>query len=96
MDDGKLVFEVAETNGKDTVKLRCLHGGVLSSNKGVNLPDTKVSLPSLTEKDIEDLEFILTQPVSWIALSFVRNPDDLAELSRRVEAAGHLGTPAVA
>lgn len=89
MDDGKLVFEVAETNGKDTVKLRCLHGGVLSSNKGVNLPDTQVSLPSLTEKDIEDLEFILTQPVSWIALSFVRNPDDLAELSRRVEAAGH-------
>ncbi len=89
MDDGKLVFEVAETNGKDTVKLRCLHGGMLSSNKGVNLPDTKVSLPSLTEKDLEDLEFILTQPVSWIALSFVRNPDDLTELARRVEAVGH-------
>jgi pyruvate kinase len=89
MDDGKLVFEVVETNGTDTVKLRCLHGGVLSSNKGVNLPDTKISLPSLTDKDKEDLDFILTQPVNWIALSFVRNAEDLAELTKRVETAGH-------
>jgi pyruvate kinase len=72
MDDGKLVFEVAETNKKDTVKLRCLHGGLLSSNKGVNLPDTNIKQPSLTEKDLDDLDFILTQPVNWIALSFVR------------------------
>jgi pyruvate kinase len=64
MDDGKLVFEVVETNKKDTVRLKCLHGGVLSSNKGVNLPDTQVSLPALTEKDIEDLAYILTQPVN--------------------------------
>ncbi|MEZ4918627.1 MAG: pyruvate kinase [Saprospiraceae bacterium] len=89
MDDGKLVFEVAETNGVDTVKLKCLHGGILSSNKGVNLPDTDVKLPSLTEKDLVDLEFILTQPVNWIALSFVRRPEDVEDLIERIEAAEH-------
>lgn len=89
MDDGKLVFEVLETNKKDTVRLICLHGGVLSSNKGVNLPDTNVKLPSMTEKDREDLDFILTQPVNWIALSFVRRPEDLADLRQALDQAGH-------
>lgn len=89
MDDGKLVFEVLETNKVDTVKLKCLHGGILSSNKGVNLPDTNIKQPSLTEKDLADLEFILTQPVNWIALSFVRRAADVEDLRVRVEAARH-------
>lgn len=90
MDDGKLVFEVVETNKKNTVKLKTLHGGVLSSKKGVNLPDTNVSLPSLTEKDREDLKFILTQPdISWIALSFVRRAEDLNELEEALIQSGH-------
>lgn len=89
MDDGKLVFEIVETNKRDTVRLKCLHGGVLSSNKGVNLPDTSIKLPSMTEKDRIDLEFILTQPVNWIALSFVRNADDVIELAKIIEDAGH-------
>lgn len=89
VDDGKLVFEVISTNNKDTVKLKVLFGGVLSSNKGVNLPQTKISLPSLTEKDLEDLEFILTQPVNWIALSFVRSSKDVKDLRKRIEAKGH-------
>ncbi|MBC6996114.1 pyruvate kinase [Neolewinella lacunae] len=89
VDDGTLVFEVVETNGKDTVKLKTLFGGVLKSNKGVNLPNTKISLPSLTEKDMRDLEYILTQPVNWIALSFVRHPKDLKELRAHIDAAGH-------
>jgi pyruvate kinase len=89
VDDGKLVFEVVETNKEDTVKLKTLFGGTLSSNKGVNLPNTKISLPSLTEKDLVDLEFILTQPVNWIALSFVRHPKDLKDLRRRIEAKNH-------
>lgn len=89
MDDGKLVFEVADTNKKDTVKLRVLHGGVLSSNKGVNLPDTALKLPALTEKDLEDLDFILTQPVNWIALSFVRTAAEVEDLIQRVEAKNH-------
>ncbi len=89
MDDGKLVFEVLATNKKDQVKLKCLHGGVLSSNKGVNLPDTNIKQPALTEKDLFDLDFILTQPVNWIALSFVRTRKDVDDLKKRVESAGH-------
>jgi pyruvate kinase len=89
MDDGKLVFEVLETNKKDTVRLICMHGGVLSSNKGVNLPDTNVKLPSMTEKDWDDLDFILTQPVNWIALSFVRRPEDMAGLRQALDRSGH-------
>lgn len=89
VDDGTLVFEVVETNDTDTVKLKTLFGGVLKSNKGVNLPNTKISLPSLTEKDLRDLEYILTQPVNWIALSFVRHAKDLKDLRARIDAKGH-------
>ncbi len=89
VDDGKVVLEVVETNRLDKVKLKVVHGSVLSSNKGVNLPNTKVSLPALTEKDIEDLNFILTQPVNWIALSFVRSPKDLKDLRDRIDAVQH-------
>jgi pyruvate kinase len=89
VDDGKLVFEVLDTNRKDTVRLTVIHGGKLLSNKGVNLPNTKVSLPALTEKDIADLDFILTQPVNWIALSFVRSPRDLKDLQTRIDAKNH-------
>lgn len=90
VDDGKLVFEVVDTNKKDTVKLKVLYGGVLSSNKGVNLPNTKISLPSLTPKDEKDLEYILTIPnINWIALSFVRTAKDIKDLKKRIEAKGH-------
>lgn len=89
VDDGKLVFQVMETNGKDRVKLKSLYGGVLKSNKGVNLPDTAISLPCLTEKDLKDLDFILTLPVNWIALSFVRTANDIKELKKLIAAANH-------
>lgn len=80
LDDGKLMLEVVETNGKDLVKTKVLHGGILSSNKGVNLPNTKVSLPCLTEKDLADLEFALEQNIDWVGLSFVRSARDIIEL----------------
>jgi len=89
VDDGKVVLEVVETNSKDIVKLKVLFGEILTSNKGVNLPDTDVSIPSLTKKDLEDLEFILTQPVHWIALSFVRKAKDVEDLKARIQAKGH-------
>lgn len=90
VDDGKLVFEVVETNKKDIVKMKTLFGGILSSKKGVNLPDTNVSQPSLTPKDLADLEFIFTQPsINWIALSFVRKAEDVSDLIARVQGAGH-------
>ena len=89
LDDGKLVFEVIDSNGVDRTTLKCLFGGALSSNKGVNLPDTEISLPSLTVKDLEDLKFILTQPVHWIALSLVRKAIDIEELQSKIEEANH-------
>jgi len=89
VDDGKLMLEVIETNKKNLVKLKVLFGGTLSSNKGVNLPNTKISLPSLTKKDRVDLEFMLTQPFNWIALSFVRSAKDMKDLRKIVEEAGH-------
>lgn len=89
IDDGKIILEVLRTNKTDQVDLKVLFGGKLSSNKGVNLPDTKTSLPSLTEKDLKDLEFILTMPVNWIALSFVRSHKDILDLEKKINAAKH-------
>ena len=73
IDDGKIKLEVIDTNKKDRVKTRVIHGGLLSSKKGVNLPNTNVSLPSLTEKDMCDAVFALDHNVDWIAMSFVRS-----------------------
>lgn len=89
VDDGKIELEVVSTNKKDEVKLKVMFGFTLSSNKGVNLPDTQVSLPCLTVKDLEDLDFVLTQPVNWIALSFVRKASDILDLKQRIAAIGH-------
>ncbi len=89
IDDGTLVLEVKEIVDSENAILKIIHGGPLSSNKGVNLPDTKVSLPCLTKKDLIDLEFILTQPVNWIALSFVRSSSDIDTLKKHIDAAGH-------
>lgn len=80
MDDGKLQLEVTKTNKKDEVETVILHGGILSSKKGVNLPNTAISLPCITEKDAKDLEFALDQKVDWIGLSFVRSARDIIEL----------------
>lgn len=88
-DDGKVVFSVVDTNNIDKVTLRVVHGETLSSRKGVNLPDTKTTLPALTEKDLEDLEFILQQDVHWIALSFVRKASDVVDLKNRIKKANH-------
>ncbi|MDP2187442.1 MAG: pyruvate kinase [Sphingobacteriaceae bacterium] len=88
LDDGKIKFEVISTNRLDEVEVVVIHGGLLSSKKGVNLPNTKVSLPSLTEKDLGDLEFILDHDLDWVALSFVREAKDIVELRERITARG--------
>ena len=80
IDDGKIHLKVLDTNGKDNVRCLITVGGNLSSKKGVNLPNTKISLPCLTVKDIRDLEFALEQDFDWIALSFVRSVTDIVEL----------------
>ncbi len=89
VDDGKVGLEVIETNNVDTVRLKVLYGKELSSNKGVNLPDTHVSLPAMTEKDLQDFEFLMTQPVNWIALSFVRGPKEVKELKEKIKQRKH-------
>ena len=86
VDDGTLQFKVISTDKKTTVKLEAVYAGRLKSNKGVNLPDTKTSLPCLTEKDLIDLEFVMTLPVNWIALSFVREANDVKELRKILNA----------
>jgi len=91
LDDGKLLFRVIETNGIDEVKAKVIHGGVLSGKKGVNLPNTTVSLPSLTEKDKRDLAFILEHELNWIALSFVRKAEDIRHLKSVIN---EFGVPA--
>ena len=80
IDDGKLEVSVVEILPNNDVKVVVLMGGILSSNKGLNLPDTKISLPALTEKDLIDLDFIIDQKVDWIALSFVRQVKDITGL----------------
>ncbi|SZD72793.1 Pyruvate kinase [Candidatus Ornithobacterium hominis] len=77
IDDGKLILEVTETDKEKNVKAKVIQGGALKSKKGVNLPNTKISLPALTEKDIEDAKFAISQQVDWIALSFVRHAQDV-------------------
>ncbi|MFT4698842.1 MAG: pyruvate kinase [Flavobacteriaceae bacterium] len=86
LDDGKLIFEVIETNKENKVQVKVIQGGMLRSNKGVNLPNTKISLPALTPKDIKDAIFAISLEVDWIALSFVRNAEDLKELQAIIEA----------
>ena len=84
VDDGKLMFEVIKTNKNDAVTTQVLRGGILSSKKGVNLPNTNISQPALTEKDIKDALFAIELEVDWIALSFVRTPEDLDLLNKLI------------
>ncbi|MEC7659517.1 MAG: pyruvate kinase [Bacteroidota bacterium] len=85
LDDGKLIFEVASTDGHSEVVASVVQGGPLNSNKGVNLPNTEVSLPALTEKDVKDAMFAIEQQVDWFALSFVRNKEDLLALKKLIK-----------
>jgi pyruvate kinase len=92
IDDGKIKLEVIESNKNDTVKAKVIYGGPLSSNKGVNLPDTKVSLPCLSDEDISNAVFALDHDVDWIALSFVRKASDILELKNLIKKKkGHAG-----
>ncbi len=85
VDDGKLLFEVLDTDRKSLVTTKVLRGGSLTSKKGVNLPNTKISQPALTDKDIDDALFAIKMEVDWIALSFVRTPEDLMKLQQLIQ-----------
>ncbi len=88
LDDGKLQMKVLSTNLKDEVVCEIVHGGILTSRKGVNLPNTKVSIPSLTPEDRENLDFVLENDVEWVGLSFVRKAEDIIELKKIIAERG--------
>ncbi len=96
LDDGKLIFEVVKTNKKDEVTTKVVQGGPLKSKKGVNLPNTNISLPALTEKDIKDAKFACELAVDWMALSFVRHAEDLMELQKLINEHSEFKIPIVA
>tara|TARA_B100002052_G_scaffold145478_1_gene132905 strand:+ start:4165 stop:5577 length:1413 start_codon:yes stop_codon:yes gene_type:complete len=85
LDDGKLRLEVVSTNKKDKVVLKVVFGGTLLSRKGVNLPNTTISLPSVTKKDRQDIDFILSQKIEWVGLSFVRKAKDIKDLKKIID-----------
>ena len=95
LDDGKLIFEVVSTDGQSEVIASVVQGGPLKSNKGVNLPNTEVSLPALTEKDVKDAVFAIEQEVDWIALSFVRHKEDLLDLKKLIKKHGSYEIPII-
>lgn len=84
IDDGKIKFEVISSDSKSKIVANAIHGGPIYSRKGVNLPDTSLSVPSLTEKDLRDVQFILDHDLDWIALSFVRKAKDILELKKLI------------
>ena len=85
IDDGKLIFKTLKTNSKDLVEVKVIQGGALKSKKGVNLPNTNISLPALTKKDKEDALFAIENHFDWIALSFVRTKKDVKQLQKLIE-----------
>ena len=87
IDDGKIELKVLRASGNE-VTTKVIYGGPIKSRKGINLPDTKVSAPSLTEKDHKDLLFGLSQDVDWIALSFVRSAADIHQIKEIIRAEG--------
>ena len=84
LDDGKMEVMVTEIINDKQVKVKVSLGGILLPKKGVNLPDSALTMPSLTQKDIEDLDFIIEQNLDWVALSFVRKAIDITELKNRI------------
>jgi len=96
LDDGKLMFEVLSTNRENEVVAKVIQGGPLKSKKGVNLPNTNISLPALTEKDIKDAIFAISLKVDWMALSFVRFSQDLIDLQNLIKEHSDVKIPIIA
>ncbi|MEZ4908128.1 MAG: pyruvate kinase [Saprospiraceae bacterium] len=89
IDDGKIILKILEIQFNGEIEAEILTGGYIKARKGVNFPDTDMQLPSLTKKDIADLEFITKFPVNWVALSFVRNENNLKDLKKILKSYKH-------
>ena len=95
LDDGLLELKI-ETVEPPKVICRIVQGGLLKSRKGVNLPDLSLKLPSMTDKDKQDLRFGVSQGVDWVSLSFVRQGADIVALKQLLKAEGAPETPVIA
>jgi pyruvate kinase len=95
LDDGLLELQVEAVSG-DAVHCRILEGGTLKSRKGVNFPSLELRLPSLTEKDKQDLTFGISQGVDWVSLSFVRRGEDIQHLKAFLAEHGAIDLPVIA
>ena len=84
IDDGLLELEVLSTDEETDITCRVITGGLLQTNKGMNLPRASHAIPSITDKDRQDLRFVLQQQVDWVALSFVRNASEVRELKEMI------------
>ena len=96
VNDGKLIFQVIKSNKIDLVEAKVLQGGVLESKKGVNLPNTSITMPALTKKDRQDLLFAIKNGFDWIALSFVRSKKDILLLKKLIEKESDSKIPIIA
>ncbi len=96
LDDGKIILKALSTNKKNQIKAEVMQGGNLSSNKGFNLPNTKISLSPLTEKDIKDAILAIKENVDWIALSFVRKKSDIESLLKIINKNSEYSIPVIA
>ncbi len=85
LDDGKMEVQVKQVLNDNEVLVSVTVGGILLPKKGVNLPDSELTMPSLTAKDIADLDFIISHNLDWVALSFVRKAVDIIELKKRIK-----------
>src|SRR5699024_12130967 len=94
-EDGRVGLQVTEVDGNDVV-CEVVEGGVVSDHKGVSLPGMDVSVPALTDKDVEDLEFALQLDVDFIALSFVRSPADIDQVHQVMDRLGTARKPVIA
>ena len=96
IDDGKLILKVTKTNNLDLVETKVVQGGALKSKKGVNLPNTNISLPALTDKDKKDALFAIENCFDWIALSFVRTKKDVKQLEKLISKNSDFKIPIIA
>ena len=96
LDDGKIILKILSTNKKDLVTAEVIQGGSIESNKGFNLPNTKITLSPLTEKDTKDAILAINENVDWLALSFVRSKSDIEDLIKIINQNSKYRIPVIA
>ena len=96
LDDGKIILKILSTNKKDLLTAEVIQGGSIESNKGFNLPNTKITLSPLTEKDTKDAILAINENVDWLALSFVRSKSDIEDLLKIINQNSKYRIPVIA